>query len=143
MKELTVEAKVDNAGLAAEFVNAELEAMDCPLKAQIQIDIAVDEIFSNVAYYAYAPETGPITIRVERRDDPPTVSLTFSDRGKPYDPLQAADPDVTLDAEDRKIGGLGIFLVKKTMDAVRYERRDGQNVLRIEKRLEQTARLPD
>lgn len=142
VKELTIEAKTENAGLAVEFVNAELEALDCPMKAQMQIDIAVDEIFSNVAYYAYAPETGPVTIRIERTDDPPTVILTFTDEGKPYDPLKAADPDVTLGVEERKIGGLGIFLVKKTMDAVRYTRRDGQNVLQIEKRLDQRIKLP-
>lgn len=135
MKELTIEAKVENAECAAEFVNAELEALDCPMKIQMQIAVAVDEIFSNVAYYAYAPKTGPITIRVERADDPARVILTFTDSGKSYDPLQAADPDVGLNAEERKIGGLGIFLVKKMMDAVRYARRDGQNVLRIEKRL--------
>ena len=143
MKELTIEAKTENAERAAEFVDAELEAMDCPMKAQMQINIAVDEIFSNVAFYAYAPEAGEITIRVERKEDPPTAILTFIDNGKAYDPLQAADPDVSLGAEERGVGGLGIFIVKKTMDAVRYARRDGQNILQIEKRLAPTVRLPE
>ena len=143
VRELTVDAKVENAGLVADFVNAELEAMDCPLKAQLQIDVAVDEIFSNIAYYAYRPGTGTVTIRVEKRLSPPAALLTFTDGGKPYDPLQAEDPDTTLGVEEREIGGLGIFLVKKTMDAVRYEYRDGRNVLQIEKRLEPPLALPE
>ena len=135
MKELTVEATVENIATVTEFVNSELEIIDCPMKAQVQIDIAIDELFGNIAHYAYNPETGPATVRVEVDGDIPAVIITFIDNGKPYDPLSAEDPDITLSAEDRKIGGLGVFLVKKTMDDVNYEYRDGQNILRIKKHL--------
>ena len=135
MQELSLEAAVANISTVTDFVNAILEELDCPMKAQLQIDVAIDELFSNIAQYAYAPGTGPATVRVETEEDPRAVILTFIDRGIPYDPLAAEDPDITAPAEERSIGGLGVFLVKKTMDDVRYERRDGQNILRITKRM--------
>ena len=135
MQELNLEAAVANISTVTDFVNAILEELDCPMKAQLQIDVAIDELFSNIARYAYAPGTGPATVRVETEEDPRAVILTFIDRGTPFDPLAAEDPDITAPAEERSIGGLGVFLVKKTMDDVRYERRDGQNILRITKRL--------
>ncbi len=135
MKELTLEATVANIEPVTEFVNGELEALDCPLRAQMQIDVAIDELFSNIAFYAYDPETGPATVRVEVEEEPLSVIITFIDHGKPYDPLAREDPDITLQAENREVGGLGVFLVKKTMDEVSYEYRDSQNVLRIKKRM--------
>ena len=135
MQELNPEAAVANISTVTDFVNAILEELDCPMKAQLQIDVAIDELFSNIAKYAYAPGTGPATVRVETEEDPRAVILTFIDRGTPFDPLAAEDPDITAPAEERSIGGLGVFLVKKTMDDVRYERRDGQNILRITKRM--------
>jgi Anti-sigma regulatory factor (Ser/Thr protein kinase) len=135
MQELNLEAAVANISTVTDFVNAILEELDCPMKARLQIDVAIDELFSNIAQYAYAPGTGPATVRVETEEDPRAVILTFIDRGTPFDPLAAEDPDITAPAEERSIGGLGVFLVKKTMDDVRYERRDGQNILRITKRM--------
>ena len=135
MQELNLEAAVANIPAVTDFVNAILEELDCPMKARMQIDVAIDELFSNIAQYAYAPGTGPATVRVETEEDPRAVILTFIDRGIPYEPLAAEDPDITAPAEERSIGGLGVFLVKKTMDDVRYERRDGQNILRITKRM--------
>ena len=135
MKELTLEATVNNIPLVTEFVNAELEALDCPVKAQIQIDIAIDELFGNIAMYAYDPLTGPATVRVEVEEEPMAVIITFIDNGKPYDPLARKDPDISLRAEDREVGGLGVFLVKKTMDEITYEYKDGQNILRIRKNM--------
>lgn len=99
----------------------------------MQIDIAIDELFGNIAQYAYNPETGPATVRVEVSDAPISVTITFMDHGVPYDPLQKEDPDITLSAEERGSGGLGIFMVKKTMDEITYEYKDGQNILRIRK----------
>ena len=135
MKEMTVEATVENIAAVTDFVHEELERLDCPLKAQTQIDIAIDELFGNIAHYAYDPLTGPATVRVEVEEDPLAVVITFIDHGKPYDPLAQEDPDTTLSAENRQIGGLGIFLVKKTMDDISYEYREGQNILRIKKSL--------
>ena len=136
MKELTVEAKTTNIEAVTDFVNEQLEALDCPMKAQMQIDIAIDELFSNIAHYAYNPEIGQATVRVEVIEDPLAVTITFIDNGVPYDPLAKEDPDTTLSAEEREIGGLGIYMVKKSMDDITYEYKDGQNILAIKKNLQ-------
>ena len=133
MNELTVEAIVDNVPAVTRFVDEKLEALDCPLRAQTQIDVAIDELFSNIAKYAYHPDTGPATVRVEVEKDPLAVIITFIDNGIPYDPLSTAVPDVTLSAEQRQVGGLGIYLVRKTMDEITYEYKNGQNILKIKK----------
>lgn len=135
MKELTINATVENIESVTAFVDEQLEEMGCPMKAQMQIDIAIDELFSNIAHYAYNPEVGPATVRVEVTQDPMAVVVTFIDKGKQYDPLAKEDPDVTLSAEERDIGGLGIYIVKKSMDDISYEYRDGQNILRIKKNI--------
>ena len=126
MKELTIAATVENIGTVTDFVNEHLESYDCPMKAQMQIDIAIDELFGNIAHYAYNPETGDATVRVEVVEDPLSVIITFIDNGMPYDPLAQSDPDITLSAEEREIGGLGIYMVKKTMDDITYEKKHGQ-----------------
>ncbi len=133
MQELTIPATVENIEKVTDFVNVQLDNIDCPPKAQMQIDIAIDELFGNIAHYAYNPETGPATVRVEVTEKPISVVITFIDHGVPYDPLKKDDPDITKSAEDREIGGLGIFMVKKTMDEITYEYKDGQNILRIRK----------
>ena len=135
MKELTVAATVENIETVTNFVNEQLVALDCPMKAQMQIDIAIDELFGNIAHYAYNPEIGKATVRVEVTEDPLAVVITFIDNGVPYDPLAKADPDTTLSAEERKIGGLGIYMVKKSMDEIAYEYKDGHNILSIKKKL--------
>ncbi len=135
MKELTTEATIENIEKVTDFVNEQLEAVDCPMKAQMQIDIAIDELFGNIANYAYHPEVGSATVRVEVTKSPLAVIITFIDNGVPYDPLAKDDPDTTLSADERQIGGLGIFMVKKSMDQISYEYKDGQNILRIKKNL--------
>ena len=135
MKELTVEAKTTNIEAVTDFVNEQLEALDCPMKAQMQIDIAIDELFGNIAHYAYNPEIGKATVRVEVIEDPLAVTITFIDNGVPYDPLAKADPDITLSAEEREIGGLGIYMVKKSMDDITYEYKDEHNILKIKKHI--------
>lgn len=134
VKELTVDATIENIASVTAFVDEQLERLDCPMKTQVQVDIAIDELFSNIANYAYHPKVGAATVRVEVTEDPLAVVLTFIDNGVPYDPLAKADPDITLSAEEREIGGLGIYMVKKTMDDISYEYRDGQNILRIKKK---------
>ena len=135
MNEMTVEAIIDNIPAVTAFVDEKLEALNCPMRAETQIDVAIDELFSNIAKYAYHPDTGPATVRVEVENDPLAVVITFIDNGIPYDPLSHNDPDTTLSAEARSIGGLGIYLVKKTMDDITYEYKNGQNILRIKKEL--------
>ena len=131
MKELTIAATTENIGVVTDFVNEQLESFDCPIKAQMQIDIAIDELFGNIAHYAYNPEVGDATVRVEVKDEPLAVVITFIDKGVPYDPLKKSDPDTSLSAEEREIGGLGIYMVKKSMDEISYEYKDGQNILTI------------
>ena len=108
MKSITVEAKIENVDKVTEFVNEVLEEKECPLKVQMQLDVAIDEIFGNIAYYAYGRGSGNATIQIEMEDNPPKITLIFIDQGIPYNPLENKDPDITLDIEDREIGGLGI-----------------------------------
>ena len=133
MKELVLDAATENLDTVIAFVTEQLEAVDCPMKAQMQLEIAVEELFVNIAHYAYAPGTGTATIRTEITAD--TAEITFIDSGVQYDPLAKPDPDVSLPASERQIGGLGIFMVKKSMDDMRYEYRDGKNILTIKKKL--------
>lgn len=133
--ELTIEALAENLNIVTEFVDQRLEQIECPMKAQMQIDVALEEIFINIANYAYQPGKGPATVRVDVTDDPLTITITFVDHGIPYDPLAKEDPDVTLPADQRQIGGLGIFMTKKLMDDVVYEYKDGSNILRLIKKL--------
>ena len=131
MKELMIEATPENVEKVIEFIDGMLEEYGCGVKEQMAIDVAVDELFSNIAHYAYNPETGYATVRVDVKNDPLAVEITFIDNGVPYDPLAKEDPDVTLSAEERNIGGLGIFMTKKIMDGVSYEYKNGQNVLTL------------
>ena len=135
MKTLTVPARTDQLEVVQEFIQQELENQECPMKVQMQIAIAVEEIFVNIAHYAYKPVEGDATIRCEAGGDPLEVTIQFLDHGKPYNPLAKEDPDITLSAEERQIGGLGIFMVKKSMDSLDYEYQDGKNILTIKKSL--------
>lgn len=134
MKELTIDATIENIATVTTFIDEQLDHRDCPMKTKRQVHIAIDELFGNIAYYAYHPEKGIVTVRAEVTDNPLAVVITFIDNGTPYDPLAKADPDTTLSVEERDIGGLGIYMVKKTMDDISYEYRDGQNILRIKKK---------
>ena len=133
LDELTLDATIENIERVTAFVDELLEAAVCPQKAQAQINIAIDELFGNIAQYAYNPETGPATVRVEANAG--EVAVTFIDSGAPYNPLSAEKPDVALSAEDRGIGGLGIYMAKSLMDGITYEREDGKNILRIRKKM--------
>ncbi len=135
MAELTIKATVDNLNNVLAFIDEELEKLDCPMKVQMQIDVAVEEIFVNIASYAYIPDIGDATIKMEPISDSNAVSITFFDSGVPYDPLAKPDPDVTLSAAERQIGGLGIYMVKKSMDDMKYQYQDGQNILTLVKNL--------
>ena len=135
MQELTIAATLENIETVTDFVDEQLEQRDCPPKAEMQINIAIDELFSNIARYAYNPDIGDATVRVEVLEDPLCVVITFIDNGMPYDPLQKEDPDITLSADERTIGGLGIYMVKKTMDEILYEYKDGKNILTIKKNI--------
>lgn len=133
MKELTLEASVPNVRRVTEFIDAELEALGCKPKTRGHIDVAIDELFSNITRYAYEKGEGKATVRLEVLEDPRTVCITFIDNGRPFNPLERQAPDTSLPLDRRPIGGLGIFITKKLMDAVEYKYQDGQNILQIRK----------
>ncbi len=135
MKTLTVKAKVHNLSRVLAFINKELDSAGCSKKSTFQIDVAVEELFVNIASYAYAPGSGDVTISISISEDPAVAEITFLDAGVPYDPVSKSDPDVTLDAEKRTIGGLGIFMVKQSMDELLYDRRDDLNITTIRKKI--------
>ena len=133
MKEITLLATIENIEKVIDFVNLELEEMSCPTDIKMTIDVAVDEIFANIANYAYKPNVGEAKVIVENSDNPKSITISFVDNGIPYNPLIRKEPDVKLSINEREIGGLGIFIVKKSMDNVEYEYKNNQNILRIKK----------
>lgn len=133
MKELVIEARKTNLDAVLSFIDEQLGEAECSKKTRMTIDVAVEELFVNISSYAYDPKIGTAVVQVSVHNEPLSVEITFIDNGKPYDPLAKPDPDVTLDAEHRQIGGLGIFMVKKSMDDVQYEYKDGRNILTIKK----------
>ena len=131
MKELIIEANIEKLHEVINFVNEELERNHCPTGYHINVDLAVEEIFVNIAHYAYPPSGGKVVITVTVGEE---VVIQFEDTGKSYNPLEHPDPDLDMPVMERKIGGLGIFLVKKVMDKVDYMRIDNKNVLVITKK---------
>ena len=131
MKSITVPAQVEQLDEVQDFIAAELERFDCPMRAQMQVTLAVEEIFVNIASYAYRPEVGEAEIRCDVEAEPLRVTVQFLDHGKPFDPLAKQDADTSEEATLAREGGLGILLVKKSMDAVNYSYEDGKNVLTI------------
>lgn len=133
MKTREFSASIEELDRVSAFVEEELEQADCGMRAQMQIAVALEEMFVNVAHYAYADGKGSVEVGVGVTDGVAAIRLT--DSGMPFDPLAKADPDIRLKAEERGIGGLGIFMVKKTMDDVKYERVDGRNVFTMFKKI--------
>ena len=135
MKELVIEADRMNLPEVQMFIDEQLEEAGCPMLTQTTIDVAVEELFVNIASYAYCDGNGKAVVQVSVHKEPLSVEITFIDNGVQYDPLAKTDPDTTLSAKERKKGGLGIFMVKNTMDNVIYEYKDGKNILTIKKNL--------
>ena len=133
LNKFQTEAKTEKLDEVLDFIDGVLEENGCPMKTLTQINIAAEEIFVNIAHYAYGEGDGWAEIVVDVSDG--VAEITFIDGGTPYDPLAKPDPDITLSAEDRQIGGLGIYIVKKSMDSVSYEYRDGRNIFAMRKRI--------
>ena len=133
IEEIVIEARRENLDQVLGFMDAHLERRDCPMKVMLQLDIAVEELFVNIANYAYGDQVGQAVIQLQEEHDPEGISITFIDEGMPFDPLAKPDPDVTLGAMDRSIGGLGIYMVKKSMDDMKYRYEDNRNILTIRK----------
>ncbi len=133
--EIEIPAVVEKLPEVKTLIERGLRGTGCSNGTLKQIHVAAEEVFVNIAHYAYAPGTGTAVIRMELTESPLTAVITFTDRGIPYNPLENEDPEITLSVNQRKIGGLGIFLTKATMDSVEYARRDGQNILTIRKEI--------
>ena len=133
LKELTLDATAENVRTVTAFVGQVLDQANCPLDTRRMLNIVIDEVFSNIAQHAYGSARGTATVKVGLEEDGQTLTLIFQDRGVPFDPLSAKEPDTSLSATDRPLGGLGVLLVKKLMDTASYEYRNGQNVLTLRK----------
>lgn len=135
MKELVTEADRKNLWDVQAFIDEQLEEVGCPMLTQTAIDVAVEELFVNIASYAYDQGNGVVEVQTALYENPLSIDITFIDNGRQYDPLAKDDPDITLSLKERKKGGLGIFMVKESMDNVSYEYTDGKNILTIKKNL--------
>lgn len=133
VESVSMPAMVDNVEAVIEFVNGRLGALGFATKERMQIDVAMDEVLANVCNYAYGGDMGSLTVEIEALDDPAGVKLTFVDEGVAFNPLLVPEPNTKLSLEERKVGGYGIFIVRKTMDQVTYERKDGKNILTVVK----------
>ncbi len=135
MKTLKVDAKVNNLNKVLSFINDVLSAYGCSVRDTMQINVAVEELFVNISLYAYPSGSGSATISISVLDDPKTAEITLIDSGVPFDPLEKEEPDISLNAKEREIGGLGIYMVRKTMDELTYENVDGCNITTIRKKI--------
>ena len=133
MKELKILATLENFTHVVEYIEENLLYSNCDVKLSTQMLIAVEEIYVNIAKYAYSADIGDVTIKISVDED---ITIIFIDHGMLFDPSMIADPDISLPAKERKIGGLGIFMVKNIMDTFEYKREDGQNILTMKKKLE-------
>ena len=134
--ELTIKAKDNNLAAVNDFVHSVITD-SCSEEIMNQIDLAVEEIFVNIAHYAYGSENTENEAEIKCSYKDGLLSVCFIDSGVPFNPLERPDPDITLAAEDRRIGGLGIYLTKKYMDKVAYEHKDGKNIFTLWKKITQ------
>ncbi len=133
LKKICVEAKDENLYPVLEFAKEFLEEQGCSVKIQMLFEVCMEEWFINVAHYAYPDQTGPVEVQIKLDEE--TVELVFTDSGIPFDPLEKEDPDVTLSTEEREIGGLGIYLIKKKMDEVSYRYENQKNIFMFRKKI--------
>lgn len=136
MKELKLIASDDTLYTVLDEIKQHLTENNCPEELMTPILIAAEEVYVNIAHYAYGGKPGEAKVNIEVAPDPKRCRLVFVDKGIPYNPLEKEDPDITLSADERQIGGLGIFFVKEIMDKVEYEYKDGCNILSLEKALQ-------
>ena len=135
MTNKTFPAKIESLNDVLGFVEETLESYQCSMKIQTAICVAIEEVFVNVAHYAYPEAEGDMTLQIAFDEQSREVTFRMLDKGIPFDPLKKPDPDITLSAEEREIGGLGIFIAKKTMDSINYAFENGENILTMTKKL--------
>ena len=131
----TFPAKTESLSDVLGFVDQILDSYGCPMKIQMAVCVAIEEVFVNVAHYAYGEGQGEMNLGIGFDEENCAITFRMTDQGIPFDPLQKPDPDITLSAEEREIGGLGIFIAKKTMDSISYAYENGENVLTMIKKL--------
>ena len=135
MMKKTFPAKIEALSDVLGFVDCTLESYECPMKIQTAVCVAIEEVFVNVAHYAYGDGEGDMTLGVSFNEARREITFRMTDKGVPFDPLKKPDPDITLSAEEREIGGLGIFIAKKTMDTIAYAYENGENILTMIKKI--------
>ena len=131
----TFPAKTESLSDVLGFVDQILDSFGCPMKIQMAVCVAIEEVFVNVAHYAYGEGQGEMNLGIGFDEESRAITFRMTDQGVPFDPLQKPDPDITLSAEERDIGGLGIFITKKTMDSVHYANENGKNILTMYKKI--------
>ena len=135
MTNKTFPAKIESLNEVLGFVEEMLEGFECPMKIQMAICVAIEEVFVNIAHYAYPESVGDMTLHIGLDEESRAITFLVTDKGVPFDPLKRPDPDITLSAEEREIGGLGIFITKKTMDSLSYSYENGENILTMIKKI--------
>jgi len=135
MMNKTFPAKTESLSDVLGYVEEELESFECPMKIQMAVCVAIEEVFVNVAHYAYPESVGYMTLHIGFDEKNRTITFCMTDKGVPFDPLKKPDPDITLSAEEREIGGLGIFIAKETMDSITYAYENGENILTMIKKI--------
>ena len=135
MTNKTFPAKTESLNDVLGFVEETLEVFECPMKTQMALSVAIEEVFVNVAHYAYPESEGDMTLHISFDEESRNITFRMTDKGVPFDPLKKPDPDITLSAEEREIGGLGIFIAKKTMDSLSYSYENGENILTMIKKI--------
>lgn len=131
----TFPAKTEALSDVLGFVEQMLDSFECPIKIQVALCVAIEEVFVNVAHYAYGEGEGNMSLGIGFDEESRAITFRMTDKGVPFDPLKKPDPDITLSAEEREIGGLGIFITKKTMDSLTYTYENNENILTMIKKI--------
>lgn len=138
MHELKLQASDETLYTVLDEIEKLLDENHCPETLKMIMLVAVEEIFVNIAHYAYGGKPGEALVGLDVIPNPKSCRVVFRDKGVPYNPLEKTDPDITLSAEERQIGGLWIYMVKQSMDKVEYRYEDGYNILIIEKCIDES-----
>lgn len=131
----TFPAKTEALSDVLGFVEQMLDSFECPIKIQLALCVAIEEVFVNVAHYAYGEGEGNMSLGIGFDEESRAITFRMTDKGIPFDPLKKPDPDISLSADEREIGGLGIFITKKTMDSLTYTYENNENILTMNKKI--------
>ncbi len=136
MHKLILTAKIENLNKVFDFLDAQLSSLAYNMKAKLQLELSIEEAYVNISKYAYTSDKGEVEILSSVDEDPLQITVQFVDSGIPYNPLKTEDPDLFTDTEEKELGGLGIFLIKKNVDNIKYKYHNGKNILTLQKKLD-------